>query len=123
LDWSTFKDHEKLEAAKVEARCTKLQELIEEGESDGDSDLLSPSKLTRIIIEHSVNTTAKVRQYMQSNPSAREPKDFVKFPGKMGHATAMSFSVGPVPKAELAPVKGEAKLLNTLFKPMKANDK
>jgi hypothetical protein len=54
---------------------------------------------------------------METNPQAKEvPKDYTKYPGKMGHATCLAFRVGCTKTNSAQRVQ----LLNTLYQPMKA---
>eukprot|EP01105_Mastigella_eilhardi_P014685 TRINITY_DN333_c3_g1_i2.p1 TRINITY_DN333_c3_g1~~TRINITY_DN333_c3_g1_i2.p1 ORF type:complete len:818 (-),score=172.71 TRINITY_DN333_c3_g1_i2:49-2502(-) len=58
--------------------------------------VLSVAELTNAVLDHCVEITQTSRVYMESNPKAKQPNDPVAFPGKLDHATCVSFRVGEI---------------------------
>lgn len=86
----TWSEIEELEVTdlKTKARCKEIQMLLSDQLEDP-----SPSAFCDAIINHCKRTTKKTREYMESSPDEKEPSSFVEYPGKMGHATILSFVV------------------------------
>jgi hypothetical protein len=53
-----------------------------------------------------VDVTRKTRDFMEANPTLREPESFKEFPGKMDHATCVCLSVGFTPKSRMLLTRG-----------------
>jgi len=54
----------------------------------------APSLITGKLIEHAWTVTKAGREWMEQNPGKKLPKDYIRYPGKMDHATCVSFEVG-----------------------------
>eukprot|EP00010_Vexillifera_abyssalis_P008882 CAMPEP_0201544274 /NCGR_PEP_ID=MMETSP0173_2-20130828/874_1 /ASSEMBLY_ACC=CAM_ASM_000268 /TAXON_ID=218659 /ORGANISM="Vexillifera sp., Strain DIVA3 564/2" /LENGTH=520 /DNA_ID=CAMNT_0047952335 /DNA_START=33 /DNA_END=1595 /DNA_ORIENTATION=- len=57
---------------------------------------ITPDQVTDALIAHCCKVTQHSRDWLKQNPRKRLPLDFTKFPGKMDHTTALSFSVLPI---------------------------
>jgi len=58
----------------------------------------SPSEITTKLIAHCTEATRKSREYMEKNPNKKQPTDYIEFPGKMDHTTAVTVNVGLISK-------------------------
>mmetsp|Transcript_23559 Transcript_23559/g.66094 ORF Transcript_23559/g.66094 Transcript_23559/m.66094 type:complete len:256 (+) Transcript_23559:1-768(+) len=58
---------------------------------------LSPATVTNRLLDFCETTNDKAIRWMQEHPSQKLPVDYEKFPGKMDHATCLSFFVGARP--------------------------
>jgi serine/threonine protein phosphatase PrpC len=119
--WASVVDPENL---KRKYRCSLIEQIlgVNATESTTESEHVTPSKCTQSLIQHAIKTTTNVRQYMESNPQASTvPKDYTKYPGKMNHATCLSFRVGrPLSPQSNTPQKLQrAVLLKTVYQPMR----
>jgi hypothetical protein len=54
----------------------------------------TPLNIVQRVIKHSTSVTKKTRDWMQANPTKREPTDTKAFPGKMDHTTCLCVRVG-----------------------------
>lgn len=47
-------------------------------------------QVTQNLIQHCVDTTKRSRDWMETNPNQRLPRDYRAFPGKQDHTTCMT---------------------------------
>jgi hypothetical protein len=59
-----------------------------------DDSFLSPERITSKIMHHCIAVTGRGREWMEQNPKEKLPNDYVKYPGKMDHATVVVLRVG-----------------------------
>eukprot|EP01119_Soliformovum_irregulare_P011932 TRINITY_DN3057_c0_g1_i1.p1 TRINITY_DN3057_c0_g1~~TRINITY_DN3057_c0_g1_i1.p1 ORF type:complete len:875 (-),score=246.30 TRINITY_DN3057_c0_g1_i1:43-2667(-) len=52
------------------------------------------SSVAKPFVQHAVNLTAKMRNFMETRPKERLPDDYAIMPGKVDHTTALSFKIG-----------------------------
>jgi hypothetical protein len=83
--WDDMPGH-LIEIAKSEYACDLLEGCISHCKQ------ITPKLIARVLIQHVV--TRKTRDFMEANPTLREPESFKEFPGKMDHATCVCLSVG-----------------------------
>lgn len=110
VEWTDFKSV--LDAQNAKAEFMKkffTNELILGGEDDDklrskvfsqvqSTEPLSPSNITARIMKHCLNVTAKGREWMEQNPREKLPDNYVLYPGKMDHATAVVIRVAKFEK-------------------------
>lgn len=58
---------------------------------------VTPKEITDKLIKYCRSITESSRQWMQQNPASKLPSDYVTYPGKMDHTTAITFRVTVVP--------------------------
>jgi len=87
-----------------------INELILGGESDerlrakvfsppkSDEPYVSPTPITGRIMKHCMSVTGSGREWMEQNPKEKLPNDYVLYPGKMDHATAVVIRVAQFEK-------------------------
>jgi len=85
--WKEIPDTE-IEKLKNKYMTDKLVELISL-EKD-----VTPKSVTLALIDHSMKTTQKSRDFMVNQPGKRLPSDYVEYPGKMDHTTCVCIRVG-----------------------------
>jgi hypothetical protein len=51
------------------------------------------TSVTRSLIQHSLEVTHPMRNYMQQNPGKRAPSDYTLFPGKLDHTTCLAAKI------------------------------
>lgn len=56
-----------------------------------DNAISNPAQLVDILFEHCKKTTKAARDYMEANANQRHPPDYVEFPGKMDHTSAIVY--------------------------------
>jgi serine/threonine protein phosphatase PrpC len=100
--------------AKDAYRCTQLGDMFSEHSAE-----LTPSSVTKSVVQHCQEKTKKTRSFMESNPYSKEPSDHKTYPGKLGHIACLSVRVGTVPKSELQ----TNSLLPTMFEPLLKSSK
>jgi len=112
-NWRGFKsDEEVVQAKTLFMKKFLIDELILGGETDEklrskvfshatQDEPLSPTSITSRIMKHCLAVTGKGREWMEQNPRERLPEDYVAYPGKMDHATAVVLRVAKFEK-ELA---------------------
>lgn len=83
--WSDLNIHV-AEKLKSQWMTNKIHQLTDNQEKSSESILTA-------LIQHSYNTTAKSRDYLDEDPSRSEPKDYRLFPGKMDHTTGVAIKV------------------------------
>ena len=54
----------------------------------------TPHNILTTAIHHSETTTSQSRDFMETKPGKRLPKDYGLYPGKMDHSTCVAFRVG-----------------------------
>ncbi len=52
------------------------------------------STITRAFIDHCSQITDSMRTFIEQNPGKKVPTDYIAYPGKLDHATSLSFKVG-----------------------------
>jgi len=81
-NWSDVScDSAEAELAKDKYRNKKLKKILHAGP-------LTPKAVTKRLMQHCAATTRLCREYMETNPQARQPDDHRQYPGKMDHTTA-----------------------------------
>ncbi len=85
-DWDSVSD-EDCQDAKSKFRVRLRSILMSKDE-------WTPANITARVIKHAINVTKKTREWMQANPTKREPSDTKAFPGKMDHTTCLCLRVG-----------------------------
>jgi len=87
-----------------------INELILGGESDerlrakvfsppkSEEPYVSPTPITGRIMKHCMSVTGSGREWMEQNPKEKLPNDYVLYPGKMDHATAVVVRVAQFEK-------------------------
>lgn len=86
--------HDALLDSKASYMRTLLRDLIfPEGEG------VSPTQITQRLITHCVEVTRRSREYMEEDPSRKQPMDYIAFPGKMDHTTCVTYIIGAKPAA------------------------
>lgn len=56
---------------------------------------MSPGSITTRIIQFCLSMTGNGREWMEQNPQDKLPNDYIKYPGKMDHATCVTMKVTP----------------------------
>ena len=74
-----------VEKAREQFQCALLEQLL--------CGCDPPRKVVDALISHSQEATKRVRDFMESNPRARQPADLRLYPGKMDHATCVAVVV------------------------------
>jgi len=99
--WDSFPSDKETQLAKdVFMKNFLVKELILGGESDEkmrskvfsqpvQEELLSPTSIVGRIMKHCLSVTGRGREWMEQNPKEKLPNDYVQYPGKMDHATAV----------------------------------
>jgi hypothetical protein len=64
---------------------------------------ITPSRVTKHIIDFCYKNTSNIREFCELNPTKRVPSDRKLYPGMMGHATCVTIQVGPLFTAEKGP--------------------
>jgi len=80
--------HDSLLKVKAEYMRGLLRDII------FSADDVSPKSISDRLIAHCLEVTRKSREYMEEDPSRKQPMDYVAFPGKMDHTTCVTFVVG-----------------------------
>jgi len=103
--WDAFaSDKETQEAKDIFMKNFLVNQLILGGEGDEKmrskvfsqpvpDEPLSPTSITGRIMKHCLNVTGRGREWMEQNPREKLPNDYVVYPGKMDHATAVVLRV------------------------------
>lgn len=63
---------------------------------------VTPETIVNDLIQYCFEITTLCREFMQANPGAKQPKDYVKYPGKFDHTTCVAFRVGDIKVKEKA---------------------
>jgi len=104
-DWTNFaSDKETQEAKDLFIKNFLIKELILGGEGEEKmrskvfsqpvpDEPLSPTSITSRIMKHCLAVTGRGREWMEQNPREKLPPDYVQYPGKMDHATAVVLRV------------------------------
>eukprot|EP01113_Clastostelium_recurvatum_P027817 TRINITY_DN3367_c0_g1_i2.p1 TRINITY_DN3367_c0_g1~~TRINITY_DN3367_c0_g1_i2.p1 ORF type:complete len:497 (+),score=63.64 TRINITY_DN3367_c0_g1_i2:58-1548(+) len=58
---------------------------------------LTPFKVVSTLVRHCLDLTRHSREFMENNPTMKQPVDYKKYPGKMDHTSAMCIRVGTMP--------------------------
>eukprot|EP01119_Soliformovum_irregulare_P010580 TRINITY_DN2613_c0_g1_i1.p1 TRINITY_DN2613_c0_g1~~TRINITY_DN2613_c0_g1_i1.p1 ORF type:complete len:725 (+),score=162.52 TRINITY_DN2613_c0_g1_i1:188-2362(+) len=82
----------------------------------------TPSSIVGKLVEHCLMVTKASRDWMESNPTKKLPKDYLKFPGKMDHSTIVAFEVGPNSLEKIAPVHKKTNTLPSDYWQTYSND-
>lgn len=99
--------------AKDEFRCRELSRLLTQ------HICTSASKLTAAVVEFCISKTSPTRRLMEADPTANEPTDYQKFPGKMGHITCVSFRVGGFTDQDVEhAISPQYEMMSTVFAPL-----
>eukprot|EP01114_Cavostelium_apophysatum_P012568 TRINITY_DN2843_c0_g1_i1.p1 TRINITY_DN2843_c0_g1~~TRINITY_DN2843_c0_g1_i1.p1 ORF type:complete len:489 (-),score=148.62 TRINITY_DN2843_c0_g1_i1:119-1585(-) len=116
-EWAEFGKDEDSQLAKIEYMKNFLMfDLILGGETDEKlrskvfsqmipDEPLSPANILSRIMKHCLSITSRGREWMEQNPREKLPNDYVTYPGKMDHATAVILRVANFEK-ELAKTQG-----------------
>jgi hypothetical protein len=117
-DWSPdLPDHVQ---ARAHYRCKAIEQVL--ASVDGSLEEL-PKKFSYAIIDYCKKTTSSAREYMEANPTASEPRDRSKYPGKMGHALCLAIRANKLSSQEVmaaAAANQRRDLLSTQSRPMRA---
>jgi serine/threonine protein phosphatase PrpC len=106
--------------AKAHYRCKAIEQVISGLDLTAD-DL--PKRMSVSIIDYCKKTTSSAREYMEANPTASEPRDRAKYPGKMGHAMCLAIRANKLTAQEVVAATTAStrqSLLTTQSRPMKA---
>lgn len=68
----------------------------ESGDGDRPAANCCPRDVVYRLIDHCVSLTRNARDLMEADASAKQPYDYVKYPGKMDHTTCVCYRIGPV---------------------------
>jgi len=106
---SDDKMRSKVFASSVNTNTTSKESPIPPGDP-----AISPAAITSRIMKHCLAVTSKGREWMEQNPKEKLPNDYVEYPGKMDHATAVVIRVAKYQKnytlkMNAAPVNGISK--------------
>jgi len=107
-DWNEIESLDDAQQLKTEYMLKLLgDELICGGQQDAkmrtkvfsvpaqqEEELMSPGSITTRIIQFCLSMTGNGREWMEQNPRDKLPNDYVKYPGKMDHATCVTMKVG-----------------------------
>jgi hypothetical protein len=85
--WESVDDRATLEV-KSRFRACLIQQIMSGAE-------WTPETIARRLIDHCLRVTKPTRDFMQANPTKREPTDHTQFPGKMDHTSALVMRVRP----------------------------
>jgi len=77
------------------AKAMYMKKLL--GELIFSSGEITPASITENLMKHCWSVTSKSREFMEKNPNKKQPTDYVGFPGKMDHTTAITFVIGKHP--------------------------
>lgn len=110
--WSDVADPESLKRAFRAQGLSKLISGLED---------CTASKITQNVIAHCRKLTSRVRLFMENNTNANMPKDHKQYPGQMGHVTCLTLRVGRPAEDTVKPERSS--LMNTLYRPMKTNNR
>lgn len=100
------------------------QTLLQQGSGGSASSCYvgdEPKRFAIAIIDYCKRITAPVREFMEANPKATEPKDRSLYPGKMGHAMCLAIRAGKLSTYEAQTannVSARSALLSTQGRPM-----
>jgi len=109
-DWSEITDTDVATSAKSDFMKNFLANEIILGGGDDEKirskvfstlveeEMLSPAAITARIMKHCLSVTGKGREWMEQNPREKLPSDYVEYPGKMDHATAVVLRVSKFEK-------------------------
>jgi len=106
--------------AKAAYRCKAIEQVL--NTLDFTAEDLS-KRMSTAIIEYCKATTSSARDYMESNPTASEPRDRSKYPGKMGHAMCLAIRANKLSPQEIIAatnVSNRRELVSTQSRPMKS---
>lgn len=99
--------------AKDEFRCRQLASLLTMASAK------TAQQVTQAIIDYCITKTTPARQFMEADPSANEPSDYQKYPGKMGHITCAAVRIGSFSDVELDRFGAPAdEMMSTVFSPI-----
>ena len=62
---------------------------------------ITTSVITQSLVDYCFNVTKNTREFMESNPSQRQPHVSLEYPGKLDHTSACAFTVGPIESLSL----------------------
>lgn len=62
---------------------------------------ITPNTIAHGLMSNALSVTEHHRNYLSQNPSLKAPSDYSLFPGKLDHASVVSFRVGYVSKAPI----------------------
>lgn len=98
---------------KDEYRCREVANLL------GAAQCRSAAQITQAIVDYCIVKTTPTRQLMEADPSANEPSDYAKYPGKMGHITCVSLKIASYSEAdsELFGAPSD-EMMSTVFAPI-----
>jgi len=118
-NWRAFATEKEAQECKDQfMKKFLINELILGGESDerlrakvfsppkSEEPYVSPTPITGRIMKHCMSVTGSGREWMEQNPKEKLPMDYVLFPGKMDHATAVVIRVAPFEKELEKAMKG-----------------
>jgi hypothetical protein len=82
------------------------------------------AQLTQTLVDYCITKTTPTRQFMEADPSANEPTDYAKYPGKMGHITCVSVKIGSFSEVD-SDLFGAAnnEMMSTVFTPIGSSGK
>jgi serine/threonine protein phosphatase PrpC len=107
------------ELLKAEFRESKIADFYQSGSR-------TPSDLLKKLLDHCVETTSALKEWMEQNPAKAPPSDYVEYPGKMDHTTAIVYriptdSTSPVPSEHHLPAP-EPHILKSAIEAFKWGD-
>lgn len=80
-----------------------------------------PKRFAVAIIDYCKRVTSAVRDFMEANPKATEPKDRAQYPGKMGHAMCLAIRANRLTDFEVqhaSTASARSALLSTQARPL-----
>lgn len=80
-----------------------------------------PKRFAVAIIDYCKRVTSAVRDFMEANPKATEPKDRAQYPGKMGHAMCLAIRANRLTDFEVqhaATASSRSALISTQARPI-----
>lgn len=104
----TWKELEGNDAAPSQAsliqnefRCRKMEEVI------NSVPKVTPQTIVESLLNYCVKTTAACREFMEAHLGGKQPKDYIKYPGKLDHTTCIAVRVGNISLTEVQAMKDQ----------------
>jgi len=92
-----YKAWEEMSITEIKNTKTNYMKNLLEKIIFSSNETVSPSSITSSIISYCWGVTSKGREFMENNPSKKQPTDIIAFPGKMDHTTCVAFAVNETP--------------------------
>jgi len=67
---------------RIGPKAAKLKEIVGKNTN-------SVEEIVQLVLSHCVGLTSRSRKFMEDHPDERLETDYVKYPGKMDHATCL----------------------------------